>query len=162
MEVKSHSQHSKREKSESLKLSYSENQIRDTWRTLKWGEWEQFAQDYHRLMKQLRKRKVHLRRQMILCLSETGDPCSFLLIKNKFYQKRGARHSGTNIKLLKKHLKVIWSVYKTHSLCFSDVCSTVQLYLKSPQRYRITPGDYWPVNVNGSSNQKNKTLGRWW
>lgn len=161
MEVKSHSQHSKREKSESLKLSYSENEVRDTRRTLKWGDWEQFAEDYHRLMKQLRKRKVHLRRQTILCLSETGDPCSFLLIENKFYQKRGARHSGTNIKLLTKHLKVFWSVYKIHSL-FSDACSTVQLYLKSAQWYRITLGDYWPVNANGSSNPKNKTLGRWW
>lgn len=147
----------------SLKWFWHENQIRNILRISEWGEWEKFARDHQKLMKQLRKRKVHLRSQTFL--SGTGDACSFPVIKMKYYQYRGARLSRTSSKhpkLLKKLIYKLSEMFIKYTLsAASDARGTLQLYLKSIQSYRITPGNYWPVDVNDSSNQKNKTLGRW-
>lgn len=62
-------------------------------------------------------------------LSETGDPCSFPLIKMKYYQNRGARHSGRNSKLLKKLIYKLSETLKKYTLSAASDACTLQLYL---------------------------------
>lgn len=85
-------------------------------------------------MKQLRKREAHLRSEVILCLSETGDPCSFLLIKMKYYQNGGSGHSGTNSKrpnLPKKLIYKLDEMFIKYTLSApSDARGMLQLYFK--------------------------------